>query len=151
MSGISRFLKVVVGFILVVGISPGLAVADVDFDYNASGLTINRAKGRTIVGMTRDSSKTWSLFLDRSGKAYFKFPSGREATATWRKRSKNIICFKGLIKDDLSKDICKLATPRGRGTDWMTVEVFEKSGRCVREWVAARNQFAILYPERFNR
>lgn len=129
MSGISRFLKVVAGFILVIGISPGLAVADVDFDYNASGLTINRAKGRTIVGMTRDSSKTWSLFLDRSGKAYFKFSSGREATATWRKRSKNIICFKGLIKDDLSKDICKLATPRGRGTDWMTVEVFEKDGK----------------------
>jgi putative transposase len=28
---------------------------------------------------------------------------------------------------------------------------FEKAGRCVRDWVAARNQFAILYPERFNR
>ena len=27
----------------------------------------------------------------------------------------------------------------------------EKAGRCVREWVAARNQFAILYPERFNK
>ena len=28
---------------------------------------------------------------------------------------------------------------------------FEKTGRAVREWVAARNQFAILYPERFNK
>ena len=27
---------------------------------------------------------------------------------------------------------------------------FRKDGRCVREWGTARNQFAILYPERFN-
>jgi transposase-like protein len=33
----------------------------------------------------------------------------------------------------------------------LAIRRFEKAGRCVREWVAARNQFAILYPERFNR
>jgi putative transposase len=34
---------------------------------------------------------------------------------------------------------------------YLAIPSFEKAGRCVREWVAARNQFAILYPERFNR
>ena len=34
---------------------------------------------------------------------------------------------------------------------YLAIRNFEKSGRCVREWVAARNQFAILYPERFNK
>ena len=34
---------------------------------------------------------------------------------------------------------------------YLAIRNFEKDGRCVREWVAARNQFAILYPERFNR
>ena len=34
---------------------------------------------------------------------------------------------------------------------YLAIRSFEKAGRCVREWVAARNQFAIIYPERFNR
>jgi putative transposase len=34
---------------------------------------------------------------------------------------------------------------------YLAIRSFEKAGRCVRERVAARNQFAILYPERFNR
>ncbi len=34
---------------------------------------------------------------------------------------------------------------------YLAIRSFEKAGRCVREWVAARNQFAILYPERFNK
>jgi len=34
---------------------------------------------------------------------------------------------------------------------YLAIRGFEKAGRCVREWVAARNQFAILYPERFNK
>ena len=33
---------------------------------------------------------------------------------------------------------------------YLAIRSFEKTGRAVREWVAARNQFAILYPERFN-
>ena len=33
---------------------------------------------------------------------------------------------------------------------YLAIRSFESKGRCVREWVAARNQFAILYPERFN-
>lgn len=34
---------------------------------------------------------------------------------------------------------------------YLAIRSFEKTGRAVREWVAARNQFAILYPERFNK
>jgi len=34
---------------------------------------------------------------------------------------------------------------------YLAIRKFENTGRSVREWVAARNQFAILYPERFNR
>ena len=34
---------------------------------------------------------------------------------------------------------------------YLAIRNFEKAGRCVREWVAARNQFAVLYPERFNK
>ncbi|MEO9572957.1 MAG: IS256 family transposase [Roseobacter sp.] len=34
---------------------------------------------------------------------------------------------------------------------YLAIRTFEKAGRCVREWVAARNQFAILYSERFNK
>jgi transposase-like protein len=29
---------------------------------------------------------------------------------------------------------------------YLAIRKFESKGRCVREWVAARNQFAILYP-----
>ena len=32
---------------------------------------------------------------------------------------------------------------------YLAIRSFEKTGRAVREWVAARNQFAILYPEQF--
>jgi predicted pyridoxine 5'-phosphate oxidase superfamily flavin-nucleotide-binding protein len=49
-------------------------------------------------------------------------------------------------------------TGSGNATDdaatkliYLAIRKFEKTGRCVRGWVAARNQFAILYPERFNR
>jgi len=34
---------------------------------------------------------------------------------------------------------------------YLAIRKFEKAGRYVRQWVAARNQIAILYPERFNR
>jgi putative transposase len=34
---------------------------------------------------------------------------------------------------------------------YLAIRSFEKTGRAVREWVAARNQFAILNTEGFNR
>ncbi len=35
--------------------------------------------------------------------------------------------------------------------NYLAIRNFESKGRCVREWVAVRNQFAILYPEWFNK
>jgi len=97
------------------------AQADLTFDNNAKGLSLKRAIGRTLVGVTRDKSKTWSLYLTRDKNAYFHFSSGRKTKATWIQKSRNIICFKGLIKDKPYKEICKYAKPRGRGMDWQTV------------------------------
>ena len=34
---------------------------------------------------------------------------------------------------------------------YLAIRNFERKGSVVQEWVAARNQFAILYPERFNK
>ena len=34
---------------------------------------------------------------------------------------------------------------------YLAIRSFEKTGRAVREWVAARNHFATLYQERFNK
>jgi len=33
---------------------------------------------------------------------------------------------------------------------YLAIRNFEKDGRNVREWFAARNQFAIIFEERFN-
>ncbi len=35
-------------------------------------------------------------------------------------------------------------------TIYLAIRNFEKGGRNVREWFAARNQFAIMFDERFN-
>lgn len=104
------------------------ALADETFDYNAEGLELSRVKGRTLVGITRDSSKTWGVYLSKDKKAYFNFSSGKTGQGTWRQRSRNIICFKGLDKNNPSSEICKYAKPRGRGMDWMTVKVNERNG-----------------------
>ena len=34
---------------------------------------------------------------------------------------------------------------------YLAIRNFEKTGRTVREWIAARNQFAIVSPERCNK
>lgn len=103
------------------------ALAEKDFSYNQSGLTLSRSTGRTLVGITRDSSKTWSVYLDRNKKAKFHFSSGKRATATWRRPSRNTICFKGLVENDRNKEICKYAPSNGRGMDWKTVTIKEGS------------------------
>ena len=34
---------------------------------------------------------------------------------------------------------------------YLAIRNFEKTGRCVLKWAAAGNQFAILWPEPFNK
>ena len=68
-------------------------------------------------------------------------------------------CTCQIIIESLNRLIRKTTKTRGSfPTDdaatkliFLAVSSFEKSGRCVREWVAAPNQSAILYPERFNK
>ncbi len=109
------------------------AQADADFDYNAKGLTLNRTHDRTLVGVTRDGSKTWSVYLSPTKKAYFKFSTGKTATATWSQDYKRIICFTGLIKDKPHQKICKRTPELGRGFDWMTINLKTQNGKTVYE------------------
>jgi outer membrane protein assembly factor BamB len=102
-------------------------LADPNFEHNADGLKISKFKGRTIIGVTRGDSKVFSVYLDRNKQAKFHFSSGKRKTVTWRQVSRNIICFKGLVDARKNEEVCKYANPLGRGTDWMTVKVFEKS------------------------
>ncbi|PCH92527.1 MAG: hypothetical protein COB84_10500 [Rhodobacteraceae bacterium] len=105
------------------------AYADADFDRNAKGMRIGSMVGRTIVGVTRDSSKTFSIYLSSAKKAHFSFSTGKTATATYKLHSGNIICFKGLDKKAPSSEICKLTDKRGRGMDWQTVKLKFKNGK----------------------
>lgn len=115
--------------------APALAIAEPDEDYkfNAEGLTLSKMIGRTTVGTTRDSSKTWSLYLARDKTAFFTFSSGKTATATWVQKSQRIICFKGLNKDRPADEVCKRAQTLGRGTDWMTINLKTKDGKTTYE------------------
>ncbi len=119
--------------ILVLILNSGNAFAESDFEHNAKGLNLTDLRGRTLVGVTRDNSDIWSLFLSHSGKAQFHFSSGKRKTAKWRQRSSGIICFTEIVDENPSQEICKLATPLGRGTDWMTVEI-EKANTLHLKW-----------------
>jgi transposase-like protein len=97
-----------------------------------------------------------------------KYPS---IAPSWRRAWQEVIPFLAFPPDvrkiiyttnaieSLNRVIRKTTKTRGSfPTDdaatkliYLAIRKFEKTGRCVRGWVAARNQFAILYPERFNR
>lgn len=109
--------------LITLGYVGGPANADATFRFNAKGLELNNIIGRTLVGVTRDNSKTWSLHLDRNKSARFTFSSGKVQFAKWRKPTRNIICFTGLNAANPSEEVCKLAKPLGRGMDWKTVKI----------------------------
>ena len=109
--------------------------ADTDFERNADGIAANKFYKRTIVGVTRDSSKVFSIYFGSGNKAKFHFSSGKKKNVTWRKPSRNIVCFKGLVDNNAAKEVCKYANPLGRGTDWLTVKVFERDGKITYEKV----------------
>ena len=111
--------------------TPAQAQTAADFEFSKAGLSMKAISGRTLVGMTRDTSKTWSVYLSKSGTASFNFSTGKSASSKWYSRGNNIVCFKGLIKDKPLKEICKLITQRGRGLDWMTVELYKSNGKTV--------------------
>jgi putative transposase len=103
-----------------------------------------------------EAEKTLANFEAGRGQKYPSIaPSCRRA---WRRAWQKIIYTTNAI-ESLNRVIRKTTKTRGSfQTDdaatkliYLAIRSFEKAGRCVRERVAARNQFAILYPERFNR
>jgi len=111
------------------------------------------------------AAKALDAFEEEWGR---KYPS---IAPSWRRAWQEVIPFFAFPPDvrkiiyttnaieSLNRVIRKTTKTRGSfPTDdsatkliYLAIRNFEKKGRCVREWVAARNQFAILYPERFNR
>lgn len=53
------------------------------------------------------------------------------------------------------RELCLIQLRHNRTKDerkiTLAIRSFDKAGRCVRKWGAARNQFDILCPERFNK
>ncbi len=112
-----------------------------------------------------EAAKALDAFEDEWGQKYPSIAPG------WRRAWQEVIRFFAFPPDvrkiiyttnaieSLNRVIRKTTKTRGGlPTDdaatkliYLAIRNFEKSGRCVREWVAARNRFAILYPERFNR
>jgi WD40 repeat protein len=132
-----EFLRIILSMALlsVALITPVLA--DADFEFNAKGMTLRNSVGRTLVGVTRDRSNTWSVYLSKSGEAHFKFSSGSSKVATYRLIDSYILCFKGLMSSDKSQEICKRAEQVGRGIDWMTVNLKMKDGKITWERVVS--------------
>ena len=111
------------------------------------------------------AAKALDAFEEEWGR---KYPS---IAPSWRRAWQEVIPFFAFPPDvrkiiyttnaieSLNRVIRKTTKTRGSfPTDdavtkliYLAIRNFEKKGRCVREWVATRNQFAILYPERFNR
>lgn len=123
MNGFWGFSRIALGLLVSTVISaPHTAMANSAIERAARGLTLTDAIGWTLIGITRDSSKPWSLYLSPDKQAYFTFSSGSDGVATWRIAADDVICFRGLINNDPQAEICKSTTPQGRGMDWMTVE-----------------------------
>lgn len=125
-----------------------VAFADENFDRNAKGLSIGKVKGRTVVGVTRDTSKVWSLYISNDKTAKYHFSTGKRKTVKWRQPSRNTICIRGLNDAKPNDEVCKLAKPLGRGMDWVTVKIFERDGKVTYQLVdpdAHRGSSQIVY------
>lgn len=105
------------------------ASADADFDLDAKGMTHNQMLGRTIVGVTRDGSSVFSVYINPDKTAQFHLSNGTRATASGEKLDSHILCFKGLAKDKPDDQLCKRAPELGRGMDWATIILNQKDGK----------------------
>ncbi len=110
--------------------SPTFADADfdADFEVNSNGMSVRAMIGRTLVGVTRENSRVFSVYLGRDGKAEFHNSGGKRATATWELLDKYILCFTGLVENNPNERVCKRAPENGRGMDWMTVILTTENG-----------------------
>jgi len=126
------------------------------------------AKSLKVIYQAVDDEAAAKALDDFEEKWGPKYPS---IAPSWRRAWQEVIPFFAFPPDvrkiihttnaieSLNRVIRKTTKTRGSfPTDeaatkliYLAIRNFEKKGRVVREWVAARNQFAILYPERFNR
>lgn len=105
------------------------SLANPDFEHNAKGMKMTDMVGRTMVGVTRDSSRVFSIYLSRDGKVDFVGSNGNKSTGTWRRRDAVIVCIKGLVVEKPNDEVCKRAPELGRGLDWMTVDLHTSGGK----------------------
>jgi hypothetical protein len=126
---LGSFLKSLVLILSLLLYPTGPAVADPDIEANAKGMTLNAMKGRTLVGVTRDSSAVFSVYLGPDGTADFHLSNGTRATATWAQLDSSILCFQGLVKERPKEKVCKRAPANGRGLDWMTIILQTANGK----------------------
>lgn len=105
-----------------------LFAQDADFERNANGNSLSTSSGKTLLGITRDTSAPFSIYMSK-GNFNIHTSSGTDLVGTYKKRSKNILCIKGLVADKPDSEVCKYAPARGRGMDWQSVNVTdEKDG-----------------------
>jgi putative transposase len=95
------------------------------------------AKDLRRIYQATDDGEAEKALADFEAEWGSKYPS---IAPSWRRAWQEVIPFFCFPTDDAATKLIYLA-----------IRSFEKAGRCVREWVAARNQFAILYPERYNK
>ncbi len=110
-------------------LAPAPAFADADLEANARGMTLNAMTGRTLVGVTRDGSSVFSVYLDPDATARFHLSNGTRATASWEQLDRAIVCFKGLSKEKPDDQVCKRAPELGRGMDWATITLSSQNGK----------------------
>ncbi|WIY24522.1 transposase [Parasedimentitalea psychrophila] len=128
----------------------------------------NVAKSLKRVYRATDDAEAEKALDDFEAECGEKYPS---IAPSWRRAWQEVIPFfvfppavRKIIYttnaiESLNRGIRKTTKTRGSSPTndaatkpiYLAIRNFEKTGRCVREWVAARNQFAILTPEQFNR
>ena len=128
----------------------------------------NVAKDLKRIYQATDDNEAEKALADFETEWGHKYPS---IAPSWRRAWQEVIPFFAFPPDvrkiiyttnaieSLNRVIRKTTKTRGSfPTDeaatkliYLAIRSFEKTGRAVREWVAARNQFAILYPERFSK
>ena len=126
------------------------------------------AKELKRIYQATDDNEAEKALVDFETEWGHKYPS---IAPSWRRAWQEVIPFFAFPPDvrkiiyttnaieSLNRVIRKTTKTRGSfPTDeaatkliYLAIRGFEKTGRAVREWVAARNQFAILYPERFSK
>ena len=126
------------------------------------------AKDLKRIYQATDDAEAEKALADFEAEWAPKYPS---ITPAWRRAWQEVIPFFAFPPEvrkviyttnaieSLNRVIRKTTKTRGSfPTDdaamkliYLAIRNFERKGSAVQEWVAARNQFAILYPERFNK